>query len=121
MNTLQVGHTFAAELKSLGVEVPPDTTSIRISAKAFMEPVSILFEVANLNSNVIEKLGGQMKDKNGDVIHSTQLFNLLKNTVDFPKEVTSFEIVATVNEIVRIDISAAFPVGGLIPLKYLLK
>lgn len=122
MSTLaQTGHTFLAELKDIGIEIPPDTTAIVIKADGSDVPVTISFEYVCLN-NIYTKSNKHeiLKDKNGGEITSTQLFNLIKDVVDLPKETTAFEIRAEANKIVEINIKAAFPQGALSSLKGIL-
>lgn len=110
---IQTIHTFAQELKSIGVVIPEDVQKITISVKGADKPVVIVFHQLNLDSPVVKKAGVKIVSKDGSQMLGKEFYNLVKESAQLPDETTAFTITANMNEVVMVEIKSAFPIGGL--------
>jgi homoaconitase/3-isopropylmalate dehydratase large subunit len=108
MTKAQSAITFCAELKSLGIAIPDNTTEINISL-ATDKPAVLWFRVANIDTMTVKKIKGKLPRG----ISSKDFYNSLKKTVKLPNEATSISIKASLDNIVMMTIEAALPQNSL--------
>lgn len=113
MTTAQTNYTFIQELKSLGMVIPENSQKVVISADGAEDPVSIVFHQMTFDSPVVKKTAVKLLSKDGSHMLAKEFYNLVKEYGKLPDETCSFTISANMNEIVFVDIRAAFPIDGL--------
>ena len=119
MTTAQSSFTFAQELKHMGVVIPSSTISIKISCDRYDDPLIIAFKLLDLNSNKVRWAKHVCTDEYGSNISVRVFKDSLKEFVQFDELTEKFEIIADMDDVVKLVVYSALPEGSFKNIKHI--